>query len=439
MAMKRNKLILTAITALLILSGGCFSPKGDFDMNVTLEMSAADVLTILSDNCTDSIFLAALGRAGELHKNTESDFISLFGESFREVDPNARMAAIFATIELKDRISFNSTNEEVLEVIRNEANNAYKQSVEVLRKRLRGYGIPEKSTVIEVEGNKIHLKLAGVENPERIKELMTESCNLGFWETYENEEILSYLVRVNDFLKTSQPGVPEKPAEKEPVKAEGEQSLLDIVSDDISDNSDSLALDKFIRDNPLFGMLRPNVNSDGQPMQGSLAGFASLKDTSWINNCLEMPEVIAIFPRDIKFIWSRDPYRYDESQTYYELHAIKITTRDGQPPVDGSVITSAEAATGSGDSDIRIQFAMNAEGAKIWQRMTRDNIDRNIAVVINGYVISSPRVMSEISGGKTEISGNFTIEEASDLANIFNAGELPVNLKIIQEQITKVR
>ena len=439
MAMKGKRLLLAVLTVVLIICGGCISPKGDYEMKMTLAIPATDIVKMLSNNCPDSTFLVALARAGELEKNTETDFVTLFGNAFRETDPNARMAAIFSTVELRDKISFNSTNEEVLEVLRNEAGSIYKQAAGVLGERLNGYGIKEKARLIEPEGNKIHVTLAGVDKPERIRALLTGSCYLGFWETYENEEILNYLVRVNDLLKTFVPEVPESKVETEPAGDEGEQSLLDIVSSDLSDNSDSLALDKFTRENPLFGLLRPNINTEGQPMPGSLAGFASFKDNARINHYMKMPEVNALFPAGLRFIWSRDPYTYDDTQTYYELHAVRVTTRDGKAPIDGEVITSAKAVTGRNDSEVSIQFTMNAEGALLWQRMTRDNINRNIAIVINGYVLSSPRVMSEIAGGNTEISGNFTIEEATDLANILNAGELPVNLYIIAEQITKVR
>ena len=214
-----------------------------------------------------------------------------------------------------------------------------------------------------------------------------------------------------------------------------DKSLIDIVSSDTTAVSEASNLEEFTRQNPLFGLLRPNVSQDGQPVPGCLIGFAAGKDTSKVNTYLKMNQVKSLFPRELKFYWSQNPYKYDETKTLYELHSIKITTRDGRAPLTGDVVTSARPSTGVTGSDIKVDFSMNGEGAKIWQRMTRDNIGRCIAVVLDDYVRSYPRVQNEISGGNTEITGDFTLEEAEDLANILKSGKMPAPAHIISDTV----
>jgi SecD/SecF fusion protein len=194
-------------------------------------------------------------------------------------------------------------------------------------------------------------------------------------------------------------------------------------------------LEEFTRQNPLFGLLRPNVSQDGQPVPGCLIGFAAGKDTARVNTYLKMNQVKSLFPRELKFYWSQNPYKYDETNTLYELHSIKITTRDERAPLTGDVVTAARPSTGVTGSDIKVDFSMNGEGAKTWQRMTRDNIGRCIAVVLDDYVRSYPRVQNEISGGNTEITGDFTLEEAEDLANILKSGKMPAPAHIISDTV----
>ncbi len=188
--------------------------------------------------------------------------------------------------------------------------------------------------------------------------------------------------------------------------------------------------EEFALQNPLFGILIPRVTEQGEPYPSCMVGLASGIDTAKVNSYLNMNQVKALFPRDLRFYWSQNPYKYDPSNSLYELHAIKITTRDGRAPLDGDVITSARPTSGITGSEVKVDFNMNAEGAKTWQRMTRENVDRCIAVVLDGYVRSYPRVVGEIPAGSTEITGDFTIEEADDLANILKSGKLPAPARI---------
>ena len=214
-----------------------------------------------------------------------------------------------------------------------------------------------------------------------------------------------------------------------------DQSLLALIEKDTTKVAATSTREEFTLQNPLFGLLSPRVSADGQPLPSSMIGLASSKDTARVNDMLKMNQIKALFPRDLKLMWSQNPYKYDPTKTLYELHAIKITTRDGRPPLDGDVITSARTSSGVTGSEVKDDMSMNSEGSKIWARMTRENIGRCLTVVLDGYVRSYPRVQNEITGGSTEITGDFTIEEADDLANILKSGKLPAPAHIISDTI----
>jgi SecD/SecF fusion protein len=292
--------------------------------------------------------------------------------------------------------------------------NNMKSAAEIISKRLNNsIGIQKGSMKFDVTENGISLTISRTDtgNIPSIKKIITGFARLELWETYENSEIIGYLSKANSLLR--------------------EMKVVPAVK-----NSDTQ--DLFISQNPLFGILKPMLNDKGEPLPSCLTGLAGETDTAKVVRYLQMPEIKALFPGDIKFLWSRLPYKYGSSKELYELHAIKVTTQDGQAPLDGSVIVSASPVFGSSRSDNKIQIIMNTEGTGQWAKITRENIKRCIAVVLNGYVISYPRVQVEISGGKTEITGSFTREEANDLANIFKSGELPFELKIVEEQIIKL-
>lgn len=406
-------------------------------MNVVLEISVEDIVRALSNYSTDKTFndAIALAKRKQLEGGKE-DFITLFVRSFQEIDPNARLAAVFGTVELKDRINFNSTNEDVQKVLEAEANSAIDNAFNILRNRIDRFGVVQPNISHLQPRGRILVELPGVKDPQRVRDLLQGTANLEFWETYENPEIIGYLVQANDFLKSLQPA--EEVAAADTLAAEegtGEKSLLDMVSSDTAAVTEASNLEEFTRLNPLFGLLRPNVTQDGQPVPGSLIGFAASKDTSKVNGYLKMNQVKSLFPRELKFYWSQNPYKYDDTKTLYELHAIKVTTRDGRAPLTGDVVTGARPSTGVTGADIKVDFSMNGEGAKIWQRMTRDNIGRCIAVVLDDYVRSYPRVQNEIAGGNTEITGDFTLEEAEDLANILKSGKMPAPARILQDTV----
>jgi SecD/SecF fusion protein len=413
-------------------------------MNVILEVSVEDILRAMSNYNPDKTFNQAIALTKERQKQSQADFLTLFGRAFQELDPNARLASVFGTVELKEKINFNSTNEEVLKVLNGEVDIAITNAYNILRNRIDRFGVTQPNiTQLSTKG-RILIELPGIKNPKRVRELLSGTASLEFWETYENGEVINYLSAANNLLKEIEANKTKASAdslkkiskivtpEDTTKKAE---SLLDIIQKDTAKAAESQNLEQFTQQNPLFGILRPNVNQQGQPAQSSMIGLASFRDTARVNAYLKMNQIKAIFPRDLKFMWSLLPYDYDPSKTLYELHAIKVTTRDGRPPLDGTVITSARPSSGVVASQIEVDMSMNSEGAKTWARLTRENINRCIAIVLDGYVRSFPRVSVEITGGNSQITGTFTLEQAQDLANVLMSGKLPAPARIISDTV----
>jgi SecD/SecF fusion protein len=412
-------------------------------MNVILEVSVEDILKALSNYNPDKTFNAALIRAKELQKQSQSDYLTLFGKAFQEIDPNAKLASIFGTVELKDKINFNSDNDQVLKVLDGEVDGAITNAFNILRTRIDRFGVVQPDITKLATKGRILINLPGMNNPKRVRELLQGTANLQFWETYENSEIIGYLSQANNLLKeikantvkadTSTTGSAQKSAASDTTK--NDQSLLDLINKDTTNAVEASTREGFTLQNPLFGLLSPRVTAEGQPLQSSMIGLASSKDTAIINSYLKMNQIKGLFPRDLRMLWSQNPYKYDPTKSLYELHAIKVTTRDGRAPLNGDVITAARTSTGVTGSEVKVDMSMNSEGAKTWARMTRENVGRCIAVVLDGYVRSYPRVVNEITAGSTEITGDFTIEEADDLANILKSGKLPAPAKILSDTI----
>ncbi|MDY0098598.1 MAG: protein translocase subunit SecDF [Bacteroidales bacterium] len=413
-------------------------------MNVILEVSVEDILKALSNYNTDKTFNDALAKArSEYQRQSQNDFLTLFGRSFEELDPGAKLAAIFGTVELRDKINFNSSNEDVLRVLDDEISGAITNAFNILRTRIDRFGVVQPNITQLATKGRILIELPGQDDPQRVRELLQGTANLEFWETYENAEIIGYLSQANTILREIQASVdtvgrtarqPEETTAPADTSVK-DQSLLDLIEKDTAAAAAPATREEFTFQNPLFGILTPRVTETGEPLQSSMVGLAAGIDTAKVNRYLSMNQIKALFPRDLKLLWSQNPYKYDPSGTLYELHAIKVTTRDGRPPLGGDVITSARPTSGVTGSEVKVDFSMNAEGAKTWARMTRENIGRCIAVVLDGYVRSYPRVQNEITGGNTEITGDFTIEEADDLANILKSGKLPAPARIVSDTI----
>jgi SecD/SecF fusion protein len=412
-------------------------------MNVILEVSVEDVLKALSNYSTDKTFNAALTRAKKMQTASQADYLTLFGRAFQEIDPNARLAAVFGTVELKDKINFNSTNSEVLKVLDAEVSTAIDNSFNILRSRIDRFGVISPNITKLATKGRILIDLPGQKDPKRVRELLQGTANLEFWETYENSEVIGYLSAANNMLKEMKisaqkaavaPATGANAASSDTTK-KSDQELLNLINKDTTKSTAATSREQFTQENPLFGILNPRVTAQGEPLPSCLVGLASGKDTAQVNSYLKMPQIKALFPRDLRFAWSQNPYKYDPSKSMYEFHAIKITTRDGRAPMTGDVITSSRPTTGVTGSEVKVDMSMNTEGSKTWARMTRENVNRCIAVVLDGYVRSYPRVINEISGGNTEITGDFTIEEATDLSNLLKSGKMPAPAKIISDNV----
>ena len=413
-------------------------------MNVILEVSVEDILKALSNYSTDKIFNEALIRARQEQRQSQADYLDLFYRAFTEIDPNAKLAAIFGTVEMKERINFNSSNNDVMDVLEDEISVAIDNAFNILRTRIDRFGVVQPNITRLATKGRILIELPGQDDPQRVRELLQGTANLEFWETYENSEIIGYLIQANNLLReiavysktikdTTAVTAQAEVAEGDTTKSE--RSLLDLLEKDDTTAPEASTREEFNLQNPLFGLLSPRVTETGEPLPSSMVGLASGLDTARVNAYFRMNQIKALFPRDLRLLWSQNPYKYDPSATLYELHAIKVTTRDGRPPMSGDVITSARPSTGITGSEVKVDFNMNAEGAKIWARMTRENVGRCIAVVLDGYVRSYPRVVNEITGGNTEITGDFTIDEANDLANILKSGKLPAPARIVSDTV----
>ncbi|MEN6618502.1 MAG: protein translocase subunit SecDF [Rikenellaceae bacterium] len=408
-------------------------------MNVMLEVDVSELVNSLANDNTSPQFLEAMKLARTNMASSRTDFITLFSEAWDKVAPGQRLSQIFGTYEMRDRIKPETTNSDVIKVIREEAESAISNSFNVLRNRIDRFGVTQPNIQKIGNSGRILVELPGVKEPDRVRKLLQGTASLEFWETYENQEIYQYLVEANKAVKdmeeintiaatdTSIATTDTTLAATDTSKS-GEDLLREIQADDsLSVNQAAIA-----KENPLFVVLNPNV-SQGQLIPGPCIGRAHYRDTARIGSWLRMPQIQAILPADLRPMWTVKAI--DPAGVIFELIAIKVNTRDGKAPLDGGVVTDARKEF-SGTSGVpEVSMGMNAEGARTWATMTSNNIGRCIAIVLDGMVYSYPRVNSEISGGRSSISGHFTIQEADDLANVLKSGKLPAPARIVQEAV----
>ena len=390
-------------------------------MNVMLQVQLEDLVKALSGNSTEPQFHQALALAKSRSVNSQSDFITLFGEAWEEITGGARLSQVFGTYEMRESITPESSNAEVLSVIKKEAESAVANSFNVLRNRIDRFGVTQPSIQKLGNSGRILVELPGVKEPERVRKLLQGTASLEFWTTFENGEIAPYLAEANEVLA----GIlaEEKPA------AAAAAPAGDIVAEELGSNAEAEANEALRAQNPLFAVLQPV-----QGNTGACIGYATSADTAKVNRYLAMPQVAAIFPAEFRPMWGVKPV--GDTENIYELVAIKASSRDGQAPLDGSVITNANVSYDSRtNGEPKVSMSMNAEGANIWAHLTKDNIGKQIAIVLDGTVYSYPVVNGEIAGGNSEISGHFTVEEATDLVNVLKSGKLPAPATIVQEQV----
>ena len=398
-------------------------------MNVILEVSVPDIVRTLAGNSKDATFNKAMEVAIERQANSQKDFLELFSEAYTELDPNARLSAIFTTFSLKDRINLKSTNEEVISVLKEEVKATVDNSFNVLRTRIDRFGVVQPNIQRLETNGRILIELPGIKEPERVRKLLQGSANLEFWETFNLTEIYGDLEKANAVIAEALAST-EAPAAKEEVKAEEANSLESLSA--AASNDSIKQMEEFAKANPLFSKLMIS-NSNGQLIPTPAIGVVSIRDTATVMEYLNMRKVKEVLPRELAFRWTVKPV--DEKGLYYELVAIKVTDRDGKAPLEGNVITDARDDLDQISARSTVSMTMNPEGAKAWAKLTKENIGRSIAIVLDDMVYSFPNVNSEITGGRSEISGNFTPQEAKDLANVLKSGKMPAPSRIIQEDV----
>jgi SecD/SecF fusion protein len=396
-------------------------------MNVILEVSVPDVIKVLSDNKTDAAFNEALSNAAKEAVNSQDDVITLFIREYHNLAPGQPLAQIFATQQLKDKVTQRSTDQEVERVLRDEVKAAVDNSFNVLRTRIDRFGVvqPNIQTLTGSLG-RIMVELPGIKEPARVRKLLQGSANLEFWETYEAQDVAPYLqsadVKLHNILTTSETTDEVAPVEAAPVSAS------DSLAAAIRGEANTTDMAQLKREHPLLSILQ--VFSG----QGSIVAYANARDTAEVNRYLAMPEVQGELPKDLRLKWGVAPSDLDPKKQTYELYAIKSTQRNGKAPLEGDVVVDASDKYDQYGKPA-VNMSMNTDGARRWAQLTKQNIGKSIAIVLDDYVYSAPRVNSEITGGNSEITGNFTPEQSKDLANVLKSGKMPAPAHIVQEDI----
>lgn len=403
-------------------------------MNVTMEVSVVDIIKAMANNSKDKTFVAAIEKAKEMQKNSDKDFVTLFGKAFQEIDPNAQLSSpeIFGTLEMKDKIPFGASNADVLKVVKKEADAAIDNTFNILRSRIDRFGVAQPNIQKADISGRIVIELPGIKDAARVRKLLQGTASLEFWETYSTGEVMQYLQAANDKLaeiKALETPAEEKAAAKKEEKAEGEDvALLDKMDKEGAQDSLQNAKD-LAKKYPLFSILSPSQGGSSK----ATVGLTHVKDTAEVNKILAMPAIKSTMPRNLKFLWGFKPI--DKAGNVFELFAIKVSSRDGRAPLDGDAVVDARHQVDQNTARYEVSMSMSGEGAKTWARLTKDNVQRAIAIVLDGYVYSAPNVQGEIKGGQSSISGNFDVNEAKDLANILKSGKLPAPARIIADEV----
>lgn len=412
-------------------------------MNVVLELNVADVIRSLSNKNQDENFNKALDLAYAHQATSQKDFIDLFAEEYKKLDSGARLSAIFSTFELKDKITPQSSDAEVVSVLKKELQSAIDNSFNVLRTRIDRFGVVSPNIQRLETAGRILVELPGVKEPERVRKLLQGSANLEFWETYQLPEIYQQLVAADNVLASvlSQNATADSVAQ-DTAKVADEQkgneseadALLNQIGKDKKDTKENQSMEEFAKAHPLFALLQIS-QYNGQLAPGSTVGIAQAKDIEKINEYLNMKQVKEVLPRNLALKWGVKAI--DDKEQFFELYALKVTNRDGSPALGGDVVTDANAdfMQQAGRSEQMVNMVMNAEGSKAWARLTKDNIGRQIAIVLDDMVYSAPNVNDEITGGRSQITGHFTPEEAKDLANVLKSGKMAASVHIVQEDV----
>ena len=410
-------------------------------MNVILEVSVPDVVENLADHKTDAAFTKSMKEARAEHEVSQSDFITLFINAYKKNAPGHHLSEIFATQQLQGKVSPNSSDKDVEKVLRTEVQAAIDNSFLVVRTRIDKFGVVQPNIQkLEGQQGRIMVEMPGINEPERVRKLLQGSANLEFWETYNSDEIIPYLSQLNQREANHRSGVKEEVAdsaandtaavaavEKAEAKAQAKASFK-TKKNAKADDAASMAEAK--KQNPLLSIFQPSGNG-----ALSLVGYASARDTAEVNKIIYSALAKQILPADCRLLWSAKPADGIQAKNIYELHAIKVTTTNGRAPIEGDVVTDAKDQFNNLTGSPEVSMTMNSDGARRWAALTKANVGKAIAIVLDGTVYSAPRVNGEISGGQSSISGNFTIEDTKDLANTLKSGRMPAPAHIVQEEV----
>ncbi|MDD6954353.1 MAG: protein translocase subunit SecDF [Prevotella sp.] len=391
-------------------------------MNVILEISVPDVIETLADHKTDAAFTKSVAEARKAEENGQGQFIDLFIKAFHKNAPGRRLAEIFATQQLQGKVSPTSNDADVEKVLRQEVQAAIDNSFNVVRTRIDKFGVVQPNIQkLEGQEGRIMVEMPGIKEPERMRKLLQGSANLEFWETYNAQEVMPYLNQLNarlanggsDTTATDTTATAAKKAPKFGKANAGKKALADVEA----------------KRNPLLSKLMPYASL-------ALVGYASINDTAAINHMLQSPAAKQILPSDLRLLWSAKPVTdVPQLRNHYELYALKVTTTNGRAPLEGDVVTDAKDQFNNLTGQPEVSMTMNSEGARRWAALTKANVGKAVAIVLDGVVYSAPRVNQEIDGGESSISGNFTVEETKDLANTLKSGRMPAPAKIVQEEV----
>ena len=417
-------------------------------MNVILEVSVPDVIETLADHKTDAAFKKSMNEAKKEEETSQKDFITLFVNAYHRNAPGHRLAEVFATQQMQGKVSSQSTDSEVEKALRTEAQSAIDNSFNVVRTRIDKFGVVQPNIQkLEGQQGRIMVEMPGIREPERMRKLLQGSANLEFWETFNADEIVPYLVQVDQQVANG--GHAEKAdtaAQAKADEAKAEEAKADVAKNEanakfkIADNTkEETAADKAAntrteeamkKQHPLLAILQTTG-------QGALStvGYANVRDTAAVNAIINSATAKRILPTNLKLLWSAKPADGLTVKNVYELHAIKVTSTNGRAPLEGDVITDAKDQFAYPSGAPEVSMSMNTDGARRWAALTKANVGKAIAIVLDGSVYSAPRVNGEIAGGQSSISGNFTIEDTKDLANTLKSGRMPAPARIVQEEV----
>lgn len=404
-------------------------------MNVILEISVPDVVDVLADHKTDAAYLKSMKEAKEQETTSQSDFITLFIDAFHKNAPGRKLAEVFATQQLKGKVTTQSSDKDVEKALREEVTASIDNSYNVVRNRIDQFGVVQPNIQkLEGQEGRLMVEMPGIREPERMRKLLQGSANLEFWETYNNQEIAPYLTQLDQRLANGETSVSAndtaKTSTKQVAKANKPAGKLSLKGGKIgakNENNAQMAAAK--KANPLLSMLQL-IPGDAL----SVVGYASVRDTAAINKLIYSHLAQQVLPSDLRLRWSAKPADGLQQKNVFELHALKVTTSDGRAPLEGDVITDAKDQFDQYGRP-EVSMSMNSDGARQWAAITKANLGKAVAIVLDGLVYTSPRINSEITGGQSSISGSFTIEDTKDLANTLKSGRMPAPARIVQEEV----